>query len=131
MADVEARIGIDLPADYREFLLRYNGGYFTEPKINAPAEGCPRDRLCSMRGIGAPRKFSEFASPGDLALFDDNDPPQILPIGYTLMGNLIFIVTHPEDNGCIGLKKASSQDCFFLARGIEGFFGLLAECTDD
>jgi hypothetical protein len=72
-----------------------------------------------------------LASRDDLALFNENDPPQILPIGYTLMGNLIFLITHPEDQGVIGLKKASSDQSYFLAAGIEAFFDLLREPSEE
>jgi len=94
-------------------------------------EECPLDRLAFMSGIGATHSVAELASEADLALFDDNDPPQILPIGYTLMGNLIFLVTHPEDRGCIALKKAFSDEVYPLAEGIEEFFGLLREPSNE
>jgi hypothetical protein len=130
VADLEQRIGIRLPDDYRQYLLDYNGGYFTEPDIIPPIKECPLDCLNSMNGIGAPHPSAELASRGDLSLFDDNNPPQILPIGYTLMGNLIFLVTRPEDRGCIWLKKAFFGESFFLAAGIEEFFELLHQPSD-
>lgn len=55
----------------------------------------------------------------------------ILPVGYTLRGNLTFRVTHPEYRGGIGLKKAFSDQSFFLAVGVEEFFGLLREPPAD
>lgn len=131
VAALEERIGISLPEDYREFLLKYNGGYFTEPDILPPSDDCPLDRLKVLHGIRATQSSAELASTTWLTLFDDNDPPQILPIGFTLMGNLLFLITHWEDNGAIGLKKAGSDDSFFLVEGIEQFFGLLRESSDD
>jgi hypothetical protein len=86
--------------------------------------------LTSMNGIGATHPSAELASPADLALFSDNDPLQVLPIGYTIMGNLIFLLTQLDDRGCIGLKKAGSEKSYYLAEGIEGFFNLLREPTD-
>src|SRR5260370_15782235 len=82
VSDLEKRIGIRLPPDCRRFILEYNGGYFTKPEINSVVEGCPVDCLDFMQGIGASHPSAELASEQDLALFDDNDPPQILPIGY-------------------------------------------------
>jgi len=131
VAALEERIGIDLPPDYREFLLEYNGGFFTEPDIVPPSDDCPLDRLTVLHGIRATHSSAELASISWLTLFDDNDPPQILPIGYTLMGNLLFLVTHWERNGAIALKKAGSDDSFPLADGIEEFFGLLREPPAD
>lgn len=127
VAALERRIKVSFPDDYRQFLVEYNGGFFTEPHIIVPIEECPLDRLTFLHGIGATDATAELASEADLALFDDNVPPQILPIGYTLMGNLILLITHVEDRGYILLKKAFSDDSFFLAEGIEEFFGLLHE----
>lgn len=131
IAELEGRLGVELPADYREFLLQYNGGNFNEPDIVPPEDDCPLDCLNCLWGIGATHESAELASPDKLVIFDDNFPCQILPIGYTLMGNMIILITHPEDNGCIALKKAFSDDTFFLAEGIEGFFELLREPLED
>ena len=125
VADLEKRIGVSLPPDFRQFVLEYNGGVFTEPRIVPPSEDCPLDRLTVLDGIGASHHSCELASASSLSLFDDNDPPQIVPIGYTLMGNLLYLVTHPEGFGHIGLKKAFSDDSYYLASGIDEFFGLL------
>jgi hypothetical protein len=131
VADLEERIGVSLPDDYREFLLAYNGGLFSEPDIVPPTEECPVDGLTFMRGIGATEPVAELARKRDLALFDDNDPPQVVPIGDTMMGNLILLITHPDERGCIVLKKAFSDQSFFLAEGIEEFFGLLREPSEE
>jgi hypothetical protein len=127
VADLELRLGIVLPGDYREFLLRFNGGYFFEPRIVPPVEGCPSDCLDVLAGIGATDPSAELGSPDGFSpdIFDDNEPPQILPIGYTLMGSLIFLITHADDNGWVGLKKADSDDSFLIGKTIEEFFDRL------
>ena len=127
ISDLETRIGVELPADYRQYLVEFNGGFFSEPEITPPLEECPADRLISMGGLGATDPAEELASEAALGMFDDNYPAQVLPIGSTLMGNLILLITHPEGRGCIVLKKAFSDDSFVLAEGIEEFFGLLRE----
>jgi len=129
VAELERRIGVTLPDDYRRFVLAYNGGYFSEPHIVPPSEECPLDRLTFMHGICASHPTAELASDADLVLFTENDPPQIVPIGYTIMGHLILLVTHPEDRGCILLR--TFDESFFLAEGIEAFFGLLREAPPD
>lgn len=127
VADLEARWRIEFPPDYRKFLLQYNGGYFTKPDIIPPYPECPNDRLSNLAGLNATHPYAELGGPSgyDPDLFDDNDPPIILPIGYTVMGNLIYLVTEQLDRGVIGLKKAYTSEYFQLAEGIEGFFGLL------
>jgi hypothetical protein len=126
LRELEERIRVAFPDDYRRFVLEYNGGYFREPEITAVSEGCPRDGLTCLHGIGASHPYSELAQPRVLALFDDNDPPTIVPIGDTGMGGLIILITDPEGRGEIFLKQAFG-DFYYLADGIAGFFGLLRE----
>ncbi len=131
VVNLERRIRVELPVDYRQFILEFNGGYFTEPEIVPPVDECPLDRLTSLRGIRASHPSAELASDSDLSLFTDNDPVQTLPIGYTIMGNLLAVITHPEGRGSIFLKKAYSDQWFELADGIEAFFSLLREPVDE
>jgi hypothetical protein len=126
ISDLEKRINVAFPSDYRRFLLDFNGGIFTEPQIIAATPGCPIDRLTFMHGLGATHPTVELGRKRDLAIFDDNDPPQIVPIGYTIMGAFILLVVHPDGSGRILLKKAFG-DSFLLASGIDEFFGLLQE----
>ena len=131
VAYLEKRIGVLLPEDYRQFLIEFNGGFFTEPDIVPPVDECPLDGLTSMKGIGATHPSAELATEADLATFDDNTPLQILPIGYTLMGNMLLLVTSPEYNACILLKKSYSDEYYLLAEGIEEFFERLREPLDE
>jgi hypothetical protein len=125
VTDLERRINATFPDDYLRFLLTDKGGYFTEPQIVPSSQGCPTDRLSFMHGIGASHRTAELATASDLALFDDNDPPQVMPIGYTLMGGLILLNMPPgEGTGVIVYKKAFG-DFYFLANDIEEFFGRL------
>jgi len=130
VSDLEEKIGVFFPDDYRQFLLTYNGGVFNEPDIIPPDKECPVDGLEFMNGIGAIHPVIELGREIDLDIFDDNDPPQVVPIGDTIMGNLILLITHYEGNGCIVMKKAFDRS-FFLAEGIEEFFGLLQDPSDD
>ena len=125
LLELEERIEISLPEDFRQFLLDFNGGFFNEPNISPSSKGCPEDCLTFLNGIGASSPVAELASETDLALFEDNSPPQILPIGYTMMGNMIILITHYENNGFIMLK--TFKEYFFLANGIEEFFSLLSK----
>jgi hypothetical protein len=123
---LEQRINVKFPDDYRQFLLEYNGGYFTEPQIRPTSEDCPQVALTYLSGIGALHPGAELENLPRIALFDDNEPPQVVPIGCTAMGSLVVLATRPEDRGTIFLKEAFGG-WFFLAEGIEGFFELLRE----
>jgi hypothetical protein len=62
----------------------------------------------------------------DVDLFDDNDPPIVLPIGYTEKGNLLYLITSgARDRGSICLKLAGSWTSFVLADTMAEFLKLL------
>jgi hypothetical protein len=124
VADLERRFGISFPPEYRRFLLEYNGGFFKTPLVQPPSEDCPNSYLDVMYGIGASHKSAELDE-HQIALFDDNFPAQIVPIGYSATGHLYYILPHPDDNGLIGLKPPSESKFFFLADSIDEFFALL------
>lgn len=121
---LEQRIGVTLPDDYRRYLLEYNGGFFDDALIPQHGEDRPLTELETMNGIGAADECAELGLRQDILLFDDNEPPQILPIGRTLGNYLILLVTHPDENGSILLRTFTES--FWLADGIEDFFALLA-----
>jgi hypothetical protein len=124
LKSLEQRIGVSLPDDYRQFVLQFNGGYFNEPDITPVGDNCPRDVLAFLYGIGASHEEAELGMPSRTALFDNNDPPYILPIGDTGMGGLIILVTEPEGRGGIFLKQAFGS-FHYLTKSIEEFFELL------
>jgi len=126
IGELETRIGVVFPDDYRRFLLEYNGAYFNEPEITPVGEDCPQDALTCLHGMGASHWEAELASDFYLTLFDDNDPPIIVPIGHTGMAGLIILITEAEGRGEIFLKQAFG-DFYYLAEGIEEFFELLRE----
>ncbi|MGC1273611.1 MAG: SMI1/KNR4 family protein [Planctomycetaceae bacterium] len=138
-ADVEAletRIGVALPPEYRRFLLEYNGGWFRDHDLELP-EGVPQDHLECLYGIGANHESAELGQPSDMALFDDNDPPQIVIIGYTSFNFLIILGVHPETYGAVFLKtfptrfSKTDEEWFFLNDSLEEFFGRISDATDD
>ena len=130
MAELERRINVIFPDDYRRFILEFNGGYFGEPDILPVGDGCPADALTYLSGIGAAHDGAELGAPSMLCLFDDNDPPKIVPIGRTIMGGLIILDTAPgEGRGEIYYKEPFG-DFYWIAEGIEDFFTLLREPSD-
>jgi hypothetical protein len=128
LLELEQRIGVTFPEDYRRFVLEFNGGYFSEPEITPVGEGCPQAMLTCVYGIGASHPYAELGAKATLVLFEGNDPPKILPIGDTPTGGLIILVTEPEGRGEIFLKEAYGG-FHHLTDGIDEFFGLLREPT--
>lgn len=131
--ELEQRISVNFPPEYRDFLLQYNGGYFSEPDIVPPPDAedeCPEDALTFLHGIRATHPYAELGHDSDLTLFEDNDPPQVVPVGYTLMGGLLLLIVHYDGYGRIVLKKASGRS-YWLADTINEFFELLQPASDD
>ena len=128
VSELEQRIAIALPDEYRHFVLEFNGGYFNRPEITPVGDGCPLATLACLFGIGASHPTAELATPSDMVLFDDNDPPVIVPIGSTGMGGLIILTTDPEGPGEIFFKQAFGN-FYFLTENLEDFFDLLREPT--
>jgi len=126
LVELERRIGVRFPEDYRRFILKFNGGYFKEPEIT-PVDDCPIESLRCLFGIGASHETAELGRSQEISLFDDNNPPKIVPIGRTGRGGLIILDTAPgEGNGDIFLKQAWGN-FYFLTEGIEAFMALLRE----
>jgi hypothetical protein len=129
VAEFQRRIGVQLPERYRQFLLEYNGGYFNEPRIRAADPETPSDSLTCLHGLGASQEDGELDVKWRLNLFEDNSPPKVLPIGHTALGGSVVLVTQPQDSGTILFKKVFG-DFYYLADGIEEFFGLLHERSE-
>lgn len=131
VAGLEARLGILLPPDYRQFILQFNGGVFNEPAIFLPGQRATVDWLTLLAGIHAPQPSLELGGiDGEgftPAIFDGNDPVQILPIGYTLKNGLLWLAVQPggDDFGQLALKPAFSSEAIHIADGIEELFTLL------
>jgi hypothetical protein len=125
----ERRIKSELPADFRQYILEFNGGVFDDPEIVPDHEDCPPSVLAEMNGIGCPHPILELHQPRRWELFDDNDPPEFLPIGETPLGDFIILVTELGENPGRILFKQAFGEFYYLAEGIEEFFGFLREAT--
>ena len=123
---LEERLAVRFPQDYREYILAFNGGYFDEPEIfTHDDDGSRGSALLCMLGIGTTHPEAELGDRAKIEMFEENDPPQLLPIGFSGMGVLILLVTRQEDDyGAIFLKKPFG-DFYHIADSIEEFFGLL------
>lgn len=126
---VENRLGVLFPANYRDFLLKYNGGYFDRPSIVSDRMRGLSDSLDVLDGIGATVPSAELGSPSSMSLIEDNTPPYVVPIGYTVCGNLLLLVTGGDESerGSILLKLASTDEYLVLASSIGDFCRLLSK----
>lgn len=126
VAALEKLRGVPFPNDYRDFLQNWNGGFFSEPTITVVNEECPVDRLTFFSGIGATHPIAELTWPPALGDFDEESLLRVIPVGDTLMGNLILLYTEPNDFYQVCMKIAFRDDVFILADSLEEYFGSLA-----
>lgn len=126
---LEKKLGVPLPKAYREFLLEFNGGFFRDPDIKTQDSACPEDSLAQLNGIGASLPCADIGSPANLSLFEDNTPAKILPIGYTLMGNLLLLDLVGKTAGRVLLKVAFSKKVFVVADSISELLEGLSDST--
>jgi hypothetical protein len=86
---LERRVGRALPADYRSYLVRQDGGQLSD---NSEA-------IRDVFGLG---EVPEFASLWhSLEVYEDRVPYWLLPVASDLSGNLFAVSLRDEDNGSL------------------------------
>ncbi len=132
--ELENRLGVTFPDDYRQYLLDFNGGFFADAPVVLPEPITVEWRdgmvthsevaLTAMNGLHATTPEDELGNPLDVHLFDDNDPLQILPIGFAAVSCLVVLDLLPGYCGNI-LIKFPSAAAYTVADGISEFFDLI------
>jgi hypothetical protein len=100
---LESDFGISLPADYRNFLLKYNGGS-VEPYYVFPLHNNPRDNkaiLTRFYGMAASSAVAYQDLRGQLIEAGEQYPAEILPIAYDPGGNQLGMVVKGTEIGKI------------------------------
>lgn len=123
---LESRLSINLPEYYRDYLLKYNGGKFSEPLIHHDKPEFGDDCLLAMYGIGAPHPTYELGRPLDIAIVsDENNPIAVLSIGTTMRNQYIVLILEEgaEDQFAIQLKFFRGWS--FLGWDLEEFLSLV------
>ncbi len=99
IASLEHRLGVTLPADYRQFLSTVGGGRPVTRDVFATADGV-------INGI---RKFitldGEYGFDYTLMMFADRVPDVLLPIGRDSGGNLICLQVRGDRVGTVFFWK--------------------------
>ena len=95
----EARRGILLPADYKQFLLKSNGGYPTPNVFEVPGWHGQGNSVMSFYGIhdGSKGKRLDRAC----EVYNERIPADLIPIAYDANGNAICIGWKGERKGKI------------------------------
>ena len=98
--ELEQSLGVELPASYRAFLLRHNGGRPTpEDVFGDDHSGSVLNHLFAVKDdedIYSTIAHQRFA-------FEDRIPPDLLPIGIDAGGNRVCMGITPKNHGKIYL----------------------------
>lgn len=110
LCEVEAVIGARFPEEFREFILQFNGGVFDNALAipRSPISAKWRDGIAVhhdlsieiLCGIDAPFKLG---GPSDYAMFENNVPLKLPPIGYAEEGTLVLGIS-ADVRGSIFIK---------------------------
>lgn len=98
IAGVEQRLGVDLPAEFRSFLLETNGGQPTPSQFTLAAidEEALVDFLYGVSPVREPGDLEyEFNS------LKDDLPARWLPVGHDPGGNLILVSLEEGTRGAV------------------------------
>jgi cell wall assembly regulator SMI1 len=100
IVELEQRLEMSLPSDYRQFLLRVNGG---QPEPNAfPIRDSPRDTHGLLdRLFSVDDKDTDYDILDNAEVFRDRVPSDLLPIAFDPGGNLICLAVRGENRGKI------------------------------
>ena len=102
---MESRLGASLPASYRAFLLRHNGG---EPR---PAHF--RNRKIDTFHI-ADEQFHEFTSLWrDIDNMRDDLPDDVIPVAYDESGDRVCLALAGENRGKVYLWDSEGREPAF------------------
>ncbi len=120
----EKQFEIELPKDYKEFLINNNGGYPTELLLTPEFEEVDPTTLESRgQAINVERFFSlnEIAFEYEDILDETYIPAEYIPFANTAFGNLILIyVGSKKDYGSIYFSNHDlfdeNNDCFTLSK---------------
>lgn len=129
---VEGRIGRAIPAPYRAFLLKHNGGQPEQPFDFSMRDNSGRDQVGTVDtflGINA-KEFFNLES--YLKTYEDRIPSNFFPIANDPGGNLIVMATEGEKEGAVYFwdhefeadegQPPTDRNLYFIADSLDGLF---------
>jgi cell wall assembly regulator SMI1 len=100
LTEAENRIGKTIPADYRSFLLKHNGGYPDPSDFSIDSEHSPMGTIEYFLGINVAEHFNLERY---LRVFEERIPSYLFPIATDPGGNII----------CIGIAGEQINKIYF------------------
>jgi hypothetical protein len=111
LAALEVQLGLALPEDHREFLLRYNGGAWrhgVQCKVRAPSWCVDEIIVHSIHGIVPDSRFGASDIRQDFEAFRDRIPAGGVPI-MNAAGDPIFLDLGPANYGKVYYYNRSHE----------------------
>jgi cell wall assembly regulator SMI1 len=131
VAYIEKKIGYCLPNEYREFLLKHNGGkcpnrgfVFMENSQESDSE------VRSFYAVGGINGYYDLEENMDIYIFDEKRLPDFyIPIAEDDLGNLICISGDESDYGYIYFwdheKEGEKENMYIIADSFNKFINNL------
>lgn len=134
LAAFEQAYQIHLPAEYRDFLLRYNGGMPKRRIFDIDMDGFPNSIPIQLfSGVSQTHPLGLQAT---MATFVGRMPANLIPIANDSFGNPICLSVSGEDTGYVYFwdrdmeqEEPDYSNVYFIAKSFNAFLDLL--CTDE
>jgi cell wall assembly regulator SMI1 len=123
IAKAEHRMGVTLPDDYRQFLLRHNGG---RPDRNVfPVVGDPLNDTGIINWLYSIEDGDVYDLVGNAEIYKGRMPAELLPIGLDPFGNQICLALAGPNKGRVYFwdheeevgedEKPTYENVYFIA----------------
>ena len=135
IVEIEKKVGYSFPDEYREFLLKHNGGkcspcgfVFMENSQQSD------DEVRSFYAVGGIDGYYDLEEKMDIYIFDVKRLPDFyIPIAEDDFGNLICISSDKSDYGCIYFwnhenesdEENYKENMYFVAKSFNEFINNL------
>jgi len=130
LANLERQLDMTLPAQYRQFLLRSNGGSPSPDIVDIEGLEGGMASIQSFFGIGGPLECDDLS--GNKEVFSDRIPPRMLPVACDCSGNIYCLSVSGDDCGRVIYVDRQSPELthYVVAADFDGFLAKIREWVD-
>src|SRR5436305_9933472 len=121
LARLEKRLKSKLPAPYRQFLLRHNGGQPQPPTFVPAGRDEPTEVINSFLAVDGDPDVDDLSS--FIKLYKKHVPKGCLPVAYDAFGNLICIGLQGRERGRVYFLNHERGSKRLIAEDWDGFLG--------
>lgn len=127
VADFETQHRLTLPIEYRNFLLKTNGGRPKPSVFQIPGQG--DDRVRYFFGLGMPDAYMDLAVWIDRT--SDRLPPEMLAIASDAFGNLVVLQLAGSEAGRVLFWDHEAEDDEALTQLALTFVDFLSQLREE